>query len=80
MAQPINLHLYRLLVKQGASEADAEQAARIDASDLATKGDVRALKADLAELKADLQKFILQAMLGMTAIFATIVGLIRLFT
>jgi hypothetical protein len=43
----MNMTLYRLLLKTGATEADAEAAARIDTSDLATK-------ADLAELKASL--------------------------
>lgn len=76
MTMPINMALYRLLVKVGASEAEAEEAARFDASELATKAD---LQIALAELKADLQKFIIQAMLGMTAIFAIIVGLFRIF-
>lgn len=63
--------LYRLLLKLGAEEAKAEEAARADTSNLATK-------ADLLELKADLQRFIVQTMLGMTAIFAIIVGLFRI--
>ena len=58
-------------MKAGASEAEAGQAARIDAADLATK-------ADLIKLQADLQK-VIQAMLSMTAIFAFIVGLFRVF-
>lgn len=53
MATPINMHLYRLLVKQGAEPAEAEQAARIDASDLATKGDLAEVRTDLASLKVD---------------------------
>jgi hypothetical protein len=52
MAAPMNMTLYRLLLKTGASEADAEAAARIDTSDLATK-------ADLAELKASLLMWII---------------------
>lgn len=72
MTTPINMALYRLLIKTGASEAEAEEAARLDTSNLATK-------ADLLELKADLQKFLLQTMLGMTALFAAIVGLLRVF-
>jgi len=79
MTIPINMTLYRLLTKMGASDAEAEEAARIDASELATKADILALKTDLAELKADLQKVIIQSMLGMTAIFAFIVGLFRVF-
>jgi hypothetical protein len=51
MAAPMNMTLYRLLLKTGATEADAEAAARIDTSDLATK-------ADLAELKAALLMWI----------------------
>lgn len=47
MAAPMNMTLYRLLVKTGASEADAEAAARIDTSDLATKADLLALKAEV---------------------------------
>jgi hypothetical protein len=95
MAVPMNMTLYRLLVKGGANEADAEEAARFDTSALATKADLlelkaatradllelkAATKADLAQMQADLQKFIIQAMLGMTAIFAVIVGLFRVFT
>lgn len=72
MTTPINMALYRFLVKHGADEPEAEAAARIDTSDLATK-------ADILELRAELQKFIIQAMLGMTAIFAMIVGLFRVF-
>ncbi len=63
-----NLALYRLLVKFGASTEDAERAAALDASDLATKGDLLALKADVAELKADLLKWGIATLL-------TVVGL-----
>lgn len=77
MTTPINLALYRLLVKTGASEAEAEEAARLDTTNVATK-------ADLLDLETRLQRFILQAMLGMTAIFAAmltiIAGLFRMFT
>lgn len=72
MTTPINLPLYRLLLKTGATEAEAEEAARVDHTDLVTK-------ADLLALEVRLQKFIMQAMVGMTAIFAFIVGLFRLF-
>jgi hypothetical protein len=46
-----NLPLYRLLVKLGASDADAEQAATVDASALVTKAD---LQTAIADLKASL--------------------------
>jgi hypothetical protein len=48
MATPINMALYRMLLKMGANESEAEDAARIDASELATK-------TDLAELKGAVQ-------------------------
>ena len=83
MTEPINLALYRLLVKSGASEADAKEAARL-ASDLVTEADLAVTQAGLdralLDLEARLQRFIIQAMLGMMAIFAIIVGLFRVFT
>lgn len=72
MTTPINMALYRLLIKGGASEAEAEAAARLDTSSLATK-------ADLFELESRLQRFTIQVLLGMTALFAGIVGLFRVF-
>jgi hypothetical protein len=39
-----------------------------------------ATKADLLHLKVDLQRFLVQAIVGMTAIFAFIVGLFRVFS
>ena len=84
MAQPINIHLYRLLVKQGASEAEAEQAARLDAFDLATKGDVPAsvprLRPTSWSWRCGCTDSIFQAMMAMMALFAAIVGLFRIFT
>lgn len=77
MAHPINMALYRYLVAHGADEQQAEAAARLDASELVTKQD---LTLAIAELKADLQRVIIHAMLGMTAIFSIIVGLLRIFT
>jgi len=71
MAQP-NIDLYRVLVHLGTSEDDAKAAAQFDSSNLATK-------ADLLELKADLQRFMVQTIGGMTAIFAFIVGLLKIF-
>jgi len=85
MAQTvINMTLYRLLLKQpGVTEAEAEQAAQIDMTALATKGDLVALKADLtaamADLKSELLKTILLLFGGQVAVFATIVGLIKVF-
>jgi hypothetical protein len=77
MTAPINMALYRLLLKQGAEEAEAEQAAQWDAGNLVTK-------ADLLELEIRLQRYILTTMLttmlGMTAIFSFIVGLFRIFS
>ena len=63
---------------------------RLDTDHYATKADLRELqltiKADLLELETrlqrfllDQQKFIVQALVGMTAIFAFIVGLFRIF-
>jgi len=74
MTHPMNMTLYRLLLKTGASEPDAEAAAQVDKADLVTN-----LELAMAQLKVDLQRVILQAMVGMTAIFAIIVGLFRVF-
>jgi len=88
MAAPMNMTLYRLLVKTGATEADAEVAARIDTADVvtkadlsafATKADIAGLKAEILELETRLQRFMLQGFLGMTTVFAIIVGLFRVF-
>jgi len=43
----MNMALYKLLLKTGASEDEAEAAARLDTTDLATKGDLSELKAEL---------------------------------
>jgi hypothetical protein len=72
MTIPINMTLYRLLTKMGADEKEAEEAARMETADLVTK-------LDLMEMETRLQKVIIQAMLGMTATFAVIVGLFRVF-
>jgi len=61
MAAPMNMTLYRLLVQMGASEPDAEAAARVDTSDLATK-------ADLAELKASLLMWMVGIIFGAMSI------------
>jgi hypothetical protein len=66
MTIPINMTLYRLLLKMGAEEAEAEAAASVDASQLATK-------ADLAELKASLLMWIVAMFIGQTALLLTVV-------
>jgi hypothetical protein len=63
-----NIALYRLLVKLGASEGDAEAAAALDTSLLATKQ-------DLSQLKAELIMWQVGIMVAMTGIFAAIVKL-----
>jgi hypothetical protein len=65
-----NLPLYRLLVKGGASESDAEAAATFDASALATK-------ADLADLKAELTWRFIVVMGAQTAVFSAIVAALK---
>lgn len=77
-----NMSLYRTLVELGVKQADAERAATFDTtatSDVAVA--IAELKTDLTraigELKADLLKTIITTMIAMTAIFATIVALLR---
>ena len=69
MTGPINMALYRWMVQHGADEATAEQAARIDASELATKAD---LHIAIAELKAELFKHTTQTLVWLTGINAAI--------
>jgi hypothetical protein len=69
-AQLTNLTLYRLLVRNGASEADAEAAASVDTSVLATK-------ADIAELKADLTWRYVVILGAQTALFSAIVAALK---
>jgi hypothetical protein len=75
-AAPINLPLYRLLVKVGASEAEAEEAARMDTSALVTKADLAELKAatkaDLAELKAELMKMNVGTLVAVGSLMTTV--------
>jgi hypothetical protein len=73
---PINMALYRVLLKHGASEAEAEAAARLEASELATKADLAALKLDVIELKAELIKWNVGTLVALTGIFAAIVKLL----
>jgi hypothetical protein len=69
-----NLALYRLLVKFGATEDEAETAATLDASTLATKADIADLKVALASLEAALAWKVITAMVSLTGIFALIVA------
>lgn len=69
------LELYAVLRSLGVEDEQAKAA--VQDMSVVTK-DV--LKAELLELETRLQRFIIQAMLGMTAIFAFIVGLFRVFT
>jgi hypothetical protein len=76
-----NLALYRILVKVGATEAEAEEAATIDASALATKADLATLalvmKTDLADLKADLTWRLIIVMGAQIAVFSAIVAALK---
>lgn len=79
MAHPINMALYRVLVKHNlATEAEAEQAAALDATDLATRADLFAVKTELQAtilaLEARLAWKVVGAMVGLAGIFALIVG------
>lgn len=69
-----NLPLYRLLVKGGATEADAEAAATFDASSLATTAD---LGTAIADLKADLTWRFIVIMGAQIAIFSAIVAALK---
>lgn len=70
MTIPINMTLYRLLVKQGATEAEAEAAATVDASQLATK-------TDLAELKASLIMWLITLLIAQTGLILTVLRFSR---
>ncbi len=69
-----NLALYRLLVKLGAADGEAETAATVDASALATKQD---LALALADLKADLTWRFIVVMGAQIAIFSAIVAALK---
>lgn len=80
--------LYDALRSVGVEEGQAKAAARAvlpaDArTDLATKADVSELrllmKADLAELKADITKTNVLTLIAMTAIYAGMVAMVKLF-
>lgn len=77
-----NLALYQLLMKWGASEAEAQAAASVEAFELVTKAD---LKAELAELRRDMDrmeveliKWNLGAMGLLTAIYGAIAVALKL--
>jgi hypothetical protein len=72
--QPINMTLYRLLVQLGAQEAEAEDAARLEVSDLVTKAD---LKAELAEFKSALLIWMVSLFIGQTALLLTVLRMMR---
>jgi hypothetical protein len=72
--QPINMALYRLLMKQGAEADEAEAAARLEVSDLVTKAD---LKAELAEFKSALLIWMVSLFIGQTALLLTVLRMMR---
>jgi hypothetical protein len=74
MTTPINMALYRFLMKHGAEEIEAEAAARIDVTDLVTKAD---LKAELAELRASLLIWIVTMFIGQTALLLTVLRMMQ---
>jgi len=74
MMMSTNLPLYRLLVKGGASETEAEAAATFDTSALATKAD---LTTAIADLKAELTWRFIVIMGAQTAIFSAIVAALK---
>jgi hypothetical protein len=57
--------LYRVLVRHGASETEAEAAASVDTSQLVTKAD---LLAALADVKASMQMWMITALIAQTAL------------
>lgn len=76
-----NLALYRLLVKFGAEETEAETASTVDVSMLATKADLTAAIADLktaiAESGKEQSRANVTAMTALLAIFSVIMTILR---
>ena len=70
--------LYRVLVKLGADDAEAEQATTLDTT-LATKADLADLRTAMAELKSDLIKWNVGTLFAMTAIYGGLVAVLKLF-
>lgn len=81
MTIPINITLYRLLVKAGASEAEAEVAASVDASQLATKADLLAAKQELhatiIDVKASILMWMIAALIAQTALLLAVLRGLR---
>jgi hypothetical protein len=71
-----SLALYKLLVKLGASEPDAEAAATLDVAALATKEDLLRLEVTLHRELSAQTRWVIGAMVGLTGIFAAIVKLL----
>jgi len=80
--------LYQALIDAGVTKDVAQKAAESvfsieNAGNLATKADIEKLalatKADLADLKADLIKWNVGTLIAMTALFSTLVTLLKLF-
>ena len=69
-----NLTLYRVLVKLGANDTEAEQAATLDTT-LATKADLADLRTAMAEMKSDLIKWNVGTLVTMTGL----VTLLKIF-
>lgn len=74
MTTPINMTLYRLLMKMGADDTEAEAAAQLEVSDLATKAD---LKAELAEFKSSVLIWMVSLFVGQTALLLTVLRMMR---
>jgi hypothetical protein len=60
----MNMTLYRLLKQFGATEADAETGAQLDALDLVTRADLRVEMATLRAEMADMRTALLQWGIG----------------
>lgn len=66
-----NLTLYRVLTKLGANDADAEQAAILDTSSLATSAQLGAVREEIATLKEGVGT--LKWMFGITWTFLALI-------
>ena len=73
MIIPMNMALYRFMLKLGATEDEAQDAARVDTSIVTTKADLIALKADIAELKYELIKWNVGTIVAVAGIVLAIV-------
>lgn len=79
MATLMNMHLYRWLMKQGAEPAEAEAAAQIDTSELATKQDLIELRLELKAEIARLSSELTWRMVLMTGAFIAAVAALKVF-